>query len=157
MTRIEIPVEQIAVGMTIPEWGEVTAVTATETDVIVSVSGAIDLDLTYEPGTTALVEQADDATVDVDGVWSETYYERSGRGYRIVKDGDEPCCCCGRLVKAGSGWDVRFIMGGPVAVRADLAAESIVGFTAGGDMGLWVLGSECAKRVPATHRVRRAA
>lgn len=61
------------------------------------------------------------------------------------------------LVKAGSGYDVRFIMGGPAAVRADLAAESIVGYTEGGDMGAWVIGSECAKSVPATHRTRRAA
>lgn len=91
-------------------------------------------------------------TFEVVGAWSDKYYEREERGYAEIPEGAEPCVVCGRLVKAGKGFDVHFIFGGRDAVRNDLEAEAVAGYTEGGDMGIWKIGPECGKAVPAAYR-----
>ena len=96
-----------------------------------------------------------DQTFEVEAAWSDEYYERTERGYRQVPEGGDPCVICGRMVKADRGYDVRFIFGGPEAVRKDLEPEQVDGYTAGGDMGTWAVGPECGKAVPAAYRTAR--
>jgi len=64
--------------------------------------------------------------------------------------GLESCELCGRGVRPLQGWAVHAIHGG--AYLADLVNESPIDDR--GDMGWWILGPECGRKVPETHRRR---
>lgn len=62
--------------------------------------------------------------------------------------GLEPCTHCGRGVKPGKGFLVEVVDGG----GAIAAPGSNPDMADPGYMGVWVLGSTCARKIPATHR-----
>lgn len=61
----------------------------------------------------------------------------------------EQCELCGRGVRPGSGWLVHAVNGGnEVAdVNEEVAQEA-------GEMGWWLLGPECGKKIPSNFRRR---
>lgn len=59
------------------------------------------------------------------------------------------CDKCGRGVNPDTGWAIEVVKGGAEICRPRAGDETDSGY-----MGWWVLGSECAKQVPATHRAR---
>ncbi|MDN5893926.1 MAG: hypothetical protein L0H93_07855 [Nocardioides sp.] len=77
--------------------------------------------------------------------------DRKARAETRARDaGLEPCTVCGRGVKPDSGWVVEVVDGG-----AHIAAPGQpVDRDDSGYMGAWVLGSECAKRVPVAFRAK---
>lgn len=74
---------------------------------------------------------------------------RESNAARAADRGLEPCTHCGRGVKEGAGWMVEVVDGG-----GSLAVPGTADTSDPGYMGCWVLGSTCAKGVPASHRVR---
>lgn len=70
------------------------------------------------------------------------YLERK-KGYTVF------CDKCGRGVNPDTGWAIEVVEGGAEICRPRAGDDTDSGY-----MGWWVLGSECAKKVPATHRAR---
>ena len=71
---------------------------------------------------------------------------------KATEKGLEPCTHCGREVKPGSGFLVTIVDGGASVLHPDDYSEEVAGDP--GFMGSWVLGSTCAKSVPAEFRVK---
>jgi hypothetical protein len=67
---------------------------------------------------------------------------------RAEKAGYEPCTRCGRGVKPGSGFVVTVIDGGARFAPTDTPADE----NDSGFMGAWVIGPECGKSIPVTHK-----
>lgn len=80
------------------------------------------------------------ATFEVEKAWSKDL---------DVSPSDQ-CVCCGRDVAAGKGHDIHFVFGGPDALRRDLEPAD-VDEDGRGDMGIWTIGPECARRVPSAY------
>ena len=69
---------------------------------------------------------------------------------KAAEAGLEPCTHCGRGVAVGKGWVTVVIDGGAQVAHPDSPEaqdEADPGF-----MGAWVLGSTCAKGIPAAAR-----
>lgn len=64
--------------------------------------------------------------------------------------GLEPCTHCGRGVKVSAGWVTVVIEGGGTVAHPD--SREAQDTAADGYMGAWVLGSTCAKGIPAGAR-----
>ena len=69
---------------------------------------------------------------------------------RTEARGSEPCVSCGRPVKPGSGWLVEIVNGGHDIAHPGLGPDT----TDAGYMGAFVMGSDCARRVPVEFRTR---
>jgi hypothetical protein len=67
---------------------------------------------------------------------------------RALDAGLEPCTHCGRGVKPGKGFLTVVVGGGSHVVHPDTDVDT----RDGGYMGAWVLGSTCAKGIPAEAR-----
>lgn len=77
---------------------------------------------------------------------------RANREAKAEDQGLQPCTHCGRGVREGKGFVVVVIEGGSSVLHPDdvtRADETDSGF-----MGAWVLGSTCAKQIPADARKR---
>jgi hypothetical protein len=90
-----------------------------------------------------------------------TIFDRTGDAQkeanirRADAKGLEPCELCGRGVANGRGWIVRVIDGGEHLLATcdwDRFDAEATPDERAGDMAYWVLGSECCKTVPNTHR-----
>jgi len=67
---------------------------------------------------------------------------------RAASLGLEPCERCGRGIVAGRGWWVEVTGGGGLVVLAGASVDT----EDRGYMGHYLLGAECAKRVPLAYR-----
>jgi hypothetical protein len=80
---------------------------------------------------------------------AEARHERNAR--KAAQDGLESCQTCGRGVAEGKGFEVIVVDGGasilhPEDYTDDIARDS-------GFMGGYIVGSTCAKQIPAEYRV----
>lgn len=71
---------------------------------------------------------------------------------RAAAAGLESCTHCGRGVRPGAGWVTVVVNGGATVAHPDSPEAN--DDTDPGFMGAWVLGSTCAKGIPATARAR---
>ena len=71
---------------------------------------------------------------------------------RAREAGLEPCTHCGRGVKPGAGWVTVVLHGGSTVAHPD--SPEAQDTSDSGFMGAWVLGSTCAKGIPAAARAR---
>jgi hypothetical protein len=88
----------------------------------------------------------------VSGIYSEAW---EANAERTEAKGDDPCVCCGRAVKQGRGffiWPVEGAAGLAPVKNWDAMGQDTHGEWQGGNMGIAVLGSTCAKQVPAEYR-----
>ncbi len=71
------------------------------------------------------------------------------------KRGLLPCTMCGRGVSDGKGWLVFAVNGGGnfLSVQQWPAWESDKTVNHAGDMGYWLLGPECGKKLPKAYRL----
>jgi hypothetical protein len=83
-------------------------------------------------------------------VTDEVYARNEGRA---MDAGHEPCHLCGKGVRANKGWDVWIIDGGS-NLLAVTEWDTRPYRPDSGDMGIHILGPECAKTIPLTHRAR---
>jgi hypothetical protein len=67
---------------------------------------------------------------------------------RASEQGYEPCMRCGRGIKPGGGFEVTVVDGGGALQRTDVEADP----DDAGFMGTFVIGSDCAKKVPAAFK-----
>jgi hypothetical protein len=83
-------------------------------------------------------------------IGEETYEKR----YASAQNkGLEPCTICGRGVAEGKGFLVMGINGGDFLAADQWEAwEADTNADHAGDMGYWILGSECGKKIPADYR-----
>ncbi len=84
-------------------------------------------------------------TFQVDSMWSQRWTKAGQNRYeKAANAGLEPCELCGRGVRVGQGFMVHATNGGNEL--ADLTVEYEPN---AGDMGWWVLGPECGRKIPA--------
>lgn len=96
-----------------------------------------------------MTENSDRHPLDID-VWGNDLDQdaHARNENRARQNGLEPCERCGRGVKAGAGWWIEVVNGGSSVARPG----SVVDVNDPGYMGCYILGSECAKRVPLAFR-----
>lgn len=104
--------------------------------------------------TDAPLRTADYRTADVLGAWgsdsaaAREQYDRRSTGDDTLAE----CVVCGRKVNPARGWAVLLVGGGAAALAVAQWEEYGDGAADRGAMGMWALGSECAKRVPLEYR-----
>jgi hypothetical protein len=90
----------------------------------------------------------------VDGMYSDAW---EANVERTEAKGDNPCVCCGKAVKQGRGflvWPVEGAAGLAPVANWGAMNQDTAGAWRAGDMGQAVLGSTCAKQVPAEYRTQ---
>ena len=87
-------------------------------------------------------------------IWEQVGEETYEKRYTAaIKKGLEPCTICGRGVAEGRGWGVLAVNGGDfLAVDQWDSWETDQTVDHAGDMGFWLLGPECGKRIPSEYR-----
>lgn len=87
-------------------------------------------------------------------IWTEVGEETYEKRYAAAQKKElEPCTICGRGVAEGKGFLVMAINGGEFLATDQWEAwEADKNVDHAGDMGYWILGSECGKKIPADYR-----
>lgn len=87
-------------------------------------------------------------------IWDEVGAETYEKRYLSAQNkGLEPCTICGRGVAEGKGFLVMAVNGGQFLEAQQWDAwEADTTVNHAGDMGYWILGSECGKKIPANFR-----
>lgn len=92
----------------------------------------------------------------VEGIFSAQNDWEGNSAKAEAKDMDA-CGCCGRAVKPGSGFRAWALYGDALAPVANWTEMSnYQGDWVNGDLGVLVIGPDCAKQIPDAYRERNA-
>lgn len=91
----------------------------------------------------------------VEGIFGPAYEQN----FTKAQDkGMDPCGCCGRAVKPGSGFVTWALFGNALAPVANWEAMSrYEGDWVAGDLGMMFVGPDCGKKIPAAYRKKNVA